>query len=734
MTYRQRQLRRRRRGRGGGRGRGLFGLGVIGLVAATVLLVVVGYVFAVAATAPALKELKPNDKGESSVIFAADGSRLGYVQSDEVRTRIPWSQMTRDLRRATVAIEDERFYRHKGVDLNAIVRAGVRNIESGNTVQGGSTITQQLVRALYIKDPERNFARKIREAKLASELEQERSKRWILMNYLNSVPYGTVAGRTAIGVEAAAQTFFAKKARDLTLPEAALLAGLPQAPSQYNPFRNPTAAVERRNEVLRTMAKNRLISRARAERASQAPLHVRRGSRYTQRREPYFFDFVQDQLIEQYGVGVYRRGGLKVYTTIDPYLQEAARRSITGQLYLPSDPSSAVVSIDPSNGYIRAMASSGTYQDRRFNLAAQGHRQPGSAFKTFVLATAIRKGMNPRSTRYTSRPLNLNIPGYGPWKVQTYDKTYGGSMDLVRATLKSDNTVYAQLIVDVGPKAVRETARLMGISTKLDALPAEGLGGLRLGVSPLEMANAYATLASGGIRNKPKAIRRVVFPDGKSVDLGKPERKRVFSDGVAYEVTKILQQNVRSGTGTKANIGCPAAGKTGTTDNFNDAWFVGYTPHLSSSVWVGYPNALTEMRSVHGVSVAGGTFPAAIWGSYMSLAKRGDCASFPPPREPMRFSSFSRTYSSSGSRSGTYSSPYSGGGAGDNSAGGGDYRGYDPRVYEAPPQATPSPPSSPSPSPPSDGGEGTGGGGTGDGGAGEGGEGGGGQGGAGPDE
>ena len=253
---------------------------------------------------------------------------------------------------------------------------------------------------------------------------------------------------------------------------------------------------------------------------------------------------MQERLIEEYGVGVYRRGGLKVYTTIAPKLQEAARQAIGNHLSLPTDPSSAVVSIDPRTGYIRAMASSGTYKDRRFNLAAQGHRQPGSAFKTMVLMTAIRKGIDPNRTTYQSKPLNLVVPGYGPWKVKTYGNSYGGSMNLVRGTLASDNTVYAQLIIDVGPKEVRQTAKDMGIETQLDALPAEGLGGLRLGVSPLEMANAYATLASGGIRNEPKGIRKVIFPDGKTDDLGKPERKRVFTDGQAYEVTKILQQNV----------------------------------------------------------------------------------------------------------------------------------------------------------------------------------------------
>jgi penicillin-binding protein 1A len=685
MTYRQRQSRRRRRG--GTRSKLLLGLGVIAMIALIGVLSAAGYVFAVAATAPDLSELKPINKGQTSVIYAADGSRLGYVQSDEVRTPLPWSDLPPDMRNATVAIEDERFYHHRGVDYNGIVRAGVRNLESGKTVQGGSTITQQLVRALYIRDPKRDFNRKIREAKLASELEKHHSKQWILQSYLNSVPYGTVGGRTAIGVEAAAETFFAKHAKNLTLDEAALIAGLPQAPSQYNPFRNPTAAIIRRNEVLRAMVKQHMISQDQADQASQQSLRLKHGTRYTTRREPYFFDYVQERLIERYGVGVLRRGGLKVHTTIEPKMQDAARKAIAGQLPFPTDPSSAIVSIDPANGYIRAMASSGTYKDRTFNLAAQGHRQPGSAFKTMVLTTAIRLGVNPNSTTYTSKPLNLNVPGYGPWQVKTYSNTYGGTMNLVQATLKSDNTVYAQLILDVGPKEVCKTAHMLGITTHLDCLPAEGLGGLRLGVSPLEMADAYATLADGGVRHRPEAITKVEFPDGKSDDLGKPKSKRVITDGVAYEVTKILKQNVQSGTGTHANIGCPAAGKTGTTDNFNDAWFVGYTPRLASSVWVGYPNALTEMRSVHGIEVAGGTFPAQIWHDYMNVAKGSNCGDFPQPTTPVHFTPFYGKFSHSGSRGyggTTYSSPNTGGGTT-----GGTTGRYNPQFYEAPPQPEP---------------------------------------------
>ena len=690
MTHRQRQTRRHHKRRPPIVRRAGLGLAVVWALAAVGLLSVVGYVAAVAATGPNLDELRAIDKGQSSVIFAADGSRLGYVQSDEVRTPVRWSQMPEDMRDALVAIEDENFWTHKGVDYGAIVRAGVKNIRSGKTVQGGSTITQQLARALYIKDAERSFERKIREAKLASELEKRRSKRWILREYLNSVPFGTINGRTAIGIEAAAQMYFSERAGDLKLHQAALLAGLPQAPSQYNPFRNPSAALERRNEVLGQMVRNKRISSARGRKAARKGLDLNRGDRYTKRREPYFFDYVQDELIERYGAGVFRRGGLKVRTTVDPRLQEAGRQAITSNLGYPDDPSSAVVSIDPDTGHVKAMASSGTYDERTFNLAAQGHRQPGSAFKTMVLATAIREQVDPRSTTYQSKPLSLNTEKYGPWKVQTYDKTYGGRMDLVQATVKSDNTVYAQLDLDLGPDEVRRTAKMMGITTKLDALPSEGLGGLRLGVSPLEMANAYATLASGGVRNQPKAILKVEFPDGNTENLGKPKRKRVFSDGVASEVTKILEQNVQRGTATKAQISCPSAGKTGTTDDFNDAWYAGYTPALASSVWVGYPNALREMRGVHGIDVAGGTFPAQIWGSYMDVAKGNDCASFPSPRNPVTFSPFyGKRAQQGGSRGSGGSRTYLRiPGGGNNSYNGGGYSddGYrsSPRFYESP--------------------------------------------------
>src|SRR5918997_1108416 len=635
MSYRHRKSRRRKRH--GGRSSVLLALGVIATICVIAVLSVAGYVLAIASTAPDLDELKPQDKGEISVVYAADGSRLGFVQSDILRRVVPWDEMPVSLRRATVAIEDERFYKHEGVDVSAIVRAGIKNLESGETVQGGSTLTQQLVRALYIKDPKRNFARKIREAKLASELEEDHSKTWILHNYLNSVPYGTVEGRTAIGSEAAAVTFFDKHAKKLNLQEAALLAGLTQAPSQYNPFRNPQAAVERRNEVLEKMLENGYISRLEYEEAASAPLHLKRGHRYVQRREPYFFDYVQEQLIERYGVFVVRRGGLRLPTTINPQMQDVARTAINAYYGDPAGPSPAGGGADPG------------HEDDRAGGAAGGHRQPGSAFKTFVLTAAVRKGVDPDSTTYTSKPLNIDDDTYGKWEVKTFGNSYSGTVTLTRATLSSDNTVYAQLILDLGPKSVSETAKLLGITTRLDCYPAEGLGGLTRGVTSLEMAAAYATLANGGVRHRPTGIERVVFPDGTRENLASSDGKRVLTDGQAAEVTRVLEMNVQSGTGTAASYGCPAAGKTGTTDEAKDAWFVGYTPKLSVAVWVGYPDAGVAMPGAQG-----GTYAAPVWHAFMEPAAGDDCDDFPLPKEPATFTPFFGKYASTGAPTTTY--------------------------------------------------------------------------------
>ncbi len=611
-----------------------------------------GYAISVISKTPPTDQLKPVPRGTSSVAYASDGSFLGYVQSDESRTPVSWKQMPESLRNATIAIEDEKFYKHSGVDYAAIARAAIENVQAGRTVQGGSTITQQLVRNTLIgKEP--TLDRKLREAALAQKLESKFSKDEILERYLNSVPYGTIDGQTAVGVEAAAQTYFSKDTKELTLGESALLAGLPQAPSIYNPLTNPKTAIQRRNLVLRKMAKLGFIDRSSAREARSAPLDLKRGYRYTNIKNPLFFDYVKEQLIDKYGVNTVRKGGLKIHTTINTNYQKIAKATIRSILNVQGDPSSALVSIDAANGYIRAMASSQDYKSQKFNLAVQGRRQPGSAFKTMALTEAVRRGVDPDSTYYESKKLDILIPGFGNWDVSTYSNSYGGRMSLAKATLISDNTVYAQLALDLGPKSIADTAHDLGIKTELEAVPSETLGGLRDGVSPLEMANAYATLAAMGKRCDPIAIKKVVFPDGKTEQWGKPRCKQAISDGVAYEVTKILEKNVQSGTGTSANISCPNAGKTGTTDNHNDAWFVGFTPTLATSVWVGYPDALREMSNVHGIAVAGGTFPAQIYGNYVGEAIGGACVDFKEPTEPVQFTSFFGKYATQGYRSKT---------------------------------------------------------------------------------
>jgi len=387
-------------------------------------------------------------------------------------------------------------------------------------------------------------------------------------------------------------------------------------------------------------------------------------------------------------------------------MQDQAREAINAYYGDPAGPGSAIAAVDPTNGKIKAMASSGTYAERTFNIAAQGRRQPGSAFKTMVLTAAIRQGVDPDSTYYTSQPLSINDPVYGQWDVKTFGDTYSGSMSLRSATIASDNSVFAQLILDVGPDKVCETAKLLGITTKLDCYPAEGLGGLRLGVTPLEMASAYATLASGGIRRKPTGIEKVVFPDGKSDKLVGGEGKRVLTDGEAYEVTQILEANVQGGTGTAAGYGCPAAGKTGTTDEGKDAWFVGYTPKMSTAVWVGYPDAGIAMPGAQG-----GTLAAPVWKAFMSPAQSDDCSDFALPETAFVASPFSGKYATGGTSgtdtyypptddyTDTYTPPPT------------DYTDDptdDSQLYEAPPQDVPPPAPEPVPvpiNPPPGGGE-----------------------------
>ncbi|HET7554722.1 MAG TPA: PBP1A family penicillin-binding protein, partial [Gaiellaceae bacterium] len=582
-----------------------------------------------------LQELKAVEIGQNSFVYAANGSLLGSIPAERNRTPVPLWKVSPWMAKATVAIEDHRFYEHGGVDYQGIVRAALKDLSAGHVVQGGSTITQQLVRNLYISK-ERTFKRKIKEACLAIRLSRARSKDWILSQYMNQVYYGN----HAYGIEAAAQTYFSRHAKTLTLAQSALLAGLPQAPSLYDPLHRPAAARDRRDEVLHAMLTYGDITQQQYDQAvGQKNLLLRPGRLYTQIREPYFFSYVRDQLISEYGANTVRSGGLRVYTTINPSLQIAARKAIRDTLYLRNDPAAAVVSINPANGAIRAMTAvtPGRYGNQ-FNLASQARRQPGSTFKTFVLTAAINEGMNPDTTYYVSAPFHYQPDPYTPaWDVQTYDHTYAGSISVHSATLASDNTVYAQLTLDVTPEKVAAMAHALGIRSNLDPVPAMGLGADA--ISPLEEASAYATLAAGGVYSKPMAITKVVLANDKvdtDAGWGQPDRRRVISDGVAYEVTKILEDNVLQGTGVGAYFGRPAAGKTGTTDNHADAWFSGYTPQLETTVWVGYPQGEIPMENVHGIAVAGGTFPASIWRLFMERAlANAPALTWRYPRDPV---------------------------------------------------------------------------------------------------
>ncbi|HSL64376.1 MAG TPA: PBP1A family penicillin-binding protein [Gaiellaceae bacterium] len=626
VNHRRRRARRRARV---ARKRRYLLLGIVlAVVAVAITSAAVGGAAAVGSNCD-LASLRPVSIGQNSFIYAADGSLLGTIPAEKNRQPVPLKSMSKWLPKATIAIEDRRFYEHGGVDFEGILRALVEDIKAGKVVQGGSTITQQLVRNLYPVSNERTVERKVKEACLAIKLNRQWSKDRILAGYLNQIYYGS----HAYGVEAAAQTFFSKKARNLTLVEAALVAGLPQAPSQYDPIKNPERAVARRNDVLRAMLANGDITEPEFRAAAASPLRLRPGRLYQRIREPYFFSYVLEELNDAYGARTVRSGGLRVYTTVSRRMQIEARKAIVETLPYRDDPAAALVAIDPSNGRIRAMvAVTPGKKGNQFNLASDARRQAGSTFKTFVLAAAIAEGISP-STSYLSAPFEYDPAGDGnceaepptAWCPQTYDHSYIGVTSLHRATLRSDNSVYARLTLDVGPEKVAEMARKLGIRSTLPIVPSLGLGAGE--VSPLDMSSAYATIAAGGVYSKPTAILKVVLANGqidKDAGWGKVERQRVIPDWVAHEVTQILEDNVEGGTGyPNAYLGRPAAGKTGTTDDFTDAWFCGYVPNLQATVWVGYPKGKISMDSVHGIRVAGGTFPAEIWGKFMRAVTDG---------------------------------------------------------------------------------------------------------------
>ena len=570
-----------------------------------------------------------------------DHTILATLRGSESRILVDNDQISPIMQQAIVSIEDKRFYEHNGVDMRGIARAVWADVAHKGVVQGGSTITQQLVKNSCVTTA-RTISRKLKEAALAWQLEQHWPKLRILTAYLNTIYFGN----GAYGIQRAAQTYFDTTASRLTLAQAALLAGIPADPSRYDPVTNPKAARGRRLEVLQAMLAQGDITPVDMERASREPLPRAADVRLpgTEGPAPFFVNYVKQQLIEKYGTRKVFGGGLNVQTTIDLRLQKLARRAIQNVLKEPNGPSAALVAVRPRTGEILAMYGGDNFRQSQFNLAVQGERQPGSSFKPFVLATALKQGISP-STTFPSKPVNIFI-GDKYWPVHNFEGDYIGSGDLVTATAVSDNSIFAQLTRLVGPANVAKTAHQVGITRHLNPYFAIGLGADD--VSPLEMARAYSTFANDGRRvdgsvfgNRPRAIARISNAAGKLVDDNRPVYHAALTRSQDALLTNILEGVIRSGTGKAAALpDRVAAGKTGTTENFGDAWFVGYTPQLATAVWVGFPNKLTPMLTqYHGEPVAGGTFPAEIWRAFSQAALAGTT--------PESFPSYPYAYSTS---------------------------------------------------------------------------------------
>lgn len=596
------------------------------LLALTLIALLAGSLTAFAVVQTWLEDLPDYESPEAfevaqtTRIWSADGVLLARLYLEN-RTVVPMSEISTDLANAIVATEDERFYEHHGIDYLGIARAIVIDVVAGSLDEGASTITQQYVDNTLLRDERtsRTFEYKAREAFLAMELEKRKSKEEILGLYLNTI----YLGEGAYGAQAASKTYFSKDASELTLAEAALLAGLAQAPSRLSPYDNPDGALVRRNLVLDRMLSNEFITQEQHDLAVETPIDPKRAAEPEQGvyRAHYFVAHVKKLLQQEFSQALVFQGGLDVYTSIDTRIQKMAEDSVEGHLGQPGDPDVALVSIDPRDGSIKAMYGGSDYSTNKFNLATQGSRQPGSSFKTFVLVTALEEGMPPY--RYIDGSSPAHIPSNPPWVVSNSGGG-GGKMTLESGTRGSVNTVFARLIWDLnddeesGAEKVSETARRMGITSEIPPYPSIALGSQN--VTVLEMASAYGTLATNGVHFEPMAITKVVDPHGEIVFEAKPDGVRAVEPEIAYAATSVLKGVITGGTARAANIGRPAAGKTGTSQNYRDAWFCGYTPQLSTAVWVGYYDREEPMRSVRGMRGFGGTLAAPIWAAFNKKA------------------------------------------------------------------------------------------------------------------
>ena len=610
----------------------------------------------------------PDEQAISSRILWADGSLLTRVHGTEDRDPIKLSDMAAVLPRAVIAIEDARYYHHHGIEVRGIVRALTRNLEQGRAAEGGSTITQQYVRAVLLGN-EKTLKRKLHEAVMATQIEDRYSKKTILERYLNTVYFGN----GAYGVQAAARTYFGVDASQLDLTQATLLAGLIRAPNDYDPYVYPEAAQARRNEVVRRLRVLDRISAPEGELVRALPLGVIPLAADQRYPAPFFVEKVKKFVFndERFGATKADReralfnGGLTIETTLDPAWQLEAETALRGILTDPRDPPGALVAIDPRDGRVKAYASSQDFfnTDPAYRFAkfakedfanardenGQPTRSPGSTFKPFVLAAALQNGIPLTKTYNAPASVTIPIPGQDPWVPHNFEADKGyGRISLLEATVNSVNTVYAQLVMEVGPARVAFQAAAMGITTALETdKPSIAIGSQP--VTVYDMASAYGVFAADGVRHPAVYVTRVTDRDGRVLFEAHPPATQVVPRDIARTVTATLQQVVQRGTGVNARIGRPVAGKTGTAEDFSDAWFVGYTPELVAAVWVGEPerNDIPMRPPRTRITIIGGTFPARIWQIFASSALATTPASlFPVPDPPSTSSSTSTTTNS----------------------------------------------------------------------------------------
>ena len=599
------------------------------ILGASVAIGVAGlYIFVVEEYGAVLARPQP-ELVQDSYVYDAEGERVGAFRAEESRETVGLEGLGDHLPAAVVAVEDRRFYEHFGVDFEGLGRAAWTDLRAWEVQEGGSTISEQLMKNLFIEEDERlevSFWRRFVQSSLAFSYESRHTKGEILTAYLNAVYFGD----GAYGAERAAERYFGKDADELDLPEAAALAGFLHAPSTYTTWEGEplvAQATARRDRVLGLMLEQGRISAAEHREAVSTELEFAPDPPPDDPAYAPFLEKVREEVEEEVGAEAVRLGGLRIHTTLDTGLQHAAIEGAGEALSEPDDPSAAVVTVEPQSGAIRALAG----QEGDFNLALHARRQPGSSFKPFVLAAALKEGVSPEST-YISEDLNLSFQDEY-YAIENYDSVERGEISIREAMAESDNTVFVQLAADVGLERVARTAKDLGITTPVEAYPSTAIGGLGEGVSPLDMASAYSTFAGSGIHREPYAVGLV-----ERADYGEKETlfehriggRRVLTGAEAAIATNVLRGVVEDGTASMYHdldeeIGRPSAGKTGTTDDFVDAWYVGYTPRLCTSVWVGYPEGRRSMVGVHGLQEPNGErLPMDIWSSYMARATEGD--------------------------------------------------------------------------------------------------------------